>query len=56
MSPQGASVSHGRRQVGPREAAAGQQHVADERLDRRLAHQADEEQLLDYLLIRLKVN
>lgn len=41
-------MSH-RGQVGPREAVAGQQHVADQRLDRRLAHQPDEEQLLDHL-------
>lgn len=56
LSPQCACVSHGWRQIGPREAATGQQHVANERLDRRLAHQTNEEQLLDYLLVRLKVN
>jgi len=33
--------------VGPVVAGARQQHVAQQRLDGRLAHQADEEQLLD---------
>jgi len=38
-------VSHGV-YVRPAEAAAAEQHVPDERLDGRLAHQSDEEQLL----------
>jgi len=41
-------VSHGV-YVRPAEAAAAKQHVPDERLDRRLAHQPDEEKLLDDL-------
>lgn len=41
-------VSHGV-DVRPAEAAAAEQHVPDERLDGRLAHQPDEEQLLDDL-------
>lgn len=38
-----------KRHVGPVERAAGHQHVADQRLDGRLAHQANEEELLDDL-------
>lgn len=41
-------VSHGV-YVRPAETAAAQQHVPDQRLDGRLAHQPDEEQLLDDL-------
>lgn len=41
-------VSH-RGHVRPVEAAAAQQHVPYERLDRRLAHQPYEEELLDHL-------
>lgn len=41
-------VSHGV-YVRPAETAAAQQHVSDERLDGRLAHQSDEEQLFDHL-------
>lgn len=41
-------MSHGV-YVRPAETAAAQQHVPDERFDGRLAHQPDEEQLLDYL-------
>lgn len=41
-------VSH-RGHVGPIEAAAAQQHVSDERLDRRLTNQPHEEELLDHL-------
>jgi hypothetical protein len=39
-------VSHGAH-VGPGEGAAAEQHVPDERLDGRLAHQPHEEELLD---------
>lgn len=41
-------VSH-RGHVGPIEAAAAQQHVSDERLDRRFTNQPHEEELLDHL-------
>lgn len=42
-------VSHRGYVIGPVEAVAAQQHVPDERLDRRLAHQPHEEELLDHL-------
>lgn len=41
-------VSHGAH-VGPGKGAAAEQHVPDQRLDRRLAHQPHEEELLDHL-------
>lgn len=46
VSPDG--VSH-RGHVGPVEAASAEQHVPDQRLDRRFPDQAHEEQLLDHL-------
>lgn len=41
-------MSH-RGHVGPVEAAPAEQHIPDQRLDRRFPDEADEEQLLDHL-------
>lgn len=41
-------MSHGR-QIWPRKTIAGQQHVANERLDWRFTHKSNEKQLLNHL-------
>lgn len=44
----GVSLSHGWH-VGPIETGSGEEHIADEGFDGRLAHEPDEEELLDDL-------